>query len=223
MNDVENCTETDPKTLSASKQALVAIRRGIIEGTYPSGTMLSENELGAALQLSRTPIRSALARLQEDGWITIYPKRGAMVLGMSEQDITDMAKARLILEVTGIEETDSETRTRLAKRLHSNLVKHRQALESGDFGVFVQLTCAFHHAFICAGGNRYLIELGERLADQHARLLYQREEVMLAEAESVLADHEELLDSLETDDTDHFGDCLQRHFRAAHAPELGPV
>ena len=59
--------------------------------------------------MSRTPVRAALARLQEEKWVTIYPKRGALVNGLSDRDISEIADARYMLEASAAQRATAVT------------------------------------------------------------------------------------------------------------------
>ena len=75
-------TKTNLKTL-----AYTAIRHKIITCEYAPGTFLNEERLTEELRLSRTPVRDALSRLEQEGLIEIRPKRGIMVTPLSVNDI----------------------------------------------------------------------------------------------------------------------------------------
>src|SRR5699024_3090654 len=90
--------KTEP--LSAADRAYRVIRSQILSGVHAPGTRLGESALAAEIEVSRTPVRVALARLQDEGWILIYPKRGAIVQGIDERTIVELADARYVLETT---------------------------------------------------------------------------------------------------------------------------
>ena len=73
----------------ASRRAYDRIRHDIVAGTLAPGTMLSENELATELGMSRTPVRTALSRLQSEGWVTIYPQRGALVRELTADEVRE--------------------------------------------------------------------------------------------------------------------------------------
>ena len=85
--------KTNLKTLAYNK-----IRQKIVTCEYAPGTFLNEETLTEALGLSRTPIRDALSRLEQEGLITILPKKGLMVSGITEEDVHSMFEMRLLVE-----------------------------------------------------------------------------------------------------------------------------
>lgn len=79
------------------------IRRGIIEGTYPPGTRLIEAQVSAAVEVSRTPVREAIRRLDSEGLVVSERNRGARVRSLRHDDIVDLYDVRARLEAYGAE------------------------------------------------------------------------------------------------------------------------
>ncbi|MFK4730476.1 GntR family transcriptional regulator [Agromyces mediolanus] len=212
-----------PTPESAALRAHTAIRRAILDGTHRPGEMLSENELAQRLGMSRTPVRSALTRLQDEGWITIYPKRGALVRELGDRDIAELADARLILESMGVQRASSEVRRALADRLESQLDAQRAALLARDLDGFVTLTIAFHRSFVEAAGNAVLAEIADRLTDRQRLLLSAHRETLFTRVEETIAEHRALVERLRADDPAGFAEALRGHLTGTHGAELGPV
>ncbi|RIJ69426.1 GntR family transcriptional regulator [Nakamurella silvestris] len=210
-----------PKT--AAEISYDAIRAAIIDGTHREGTMLSENELALTIGVSRTPIRSALTRLQDEGWLSIYPKRGALVLGLSASDIAHLADARLILESMGVQRATTAARLELADRLEPQVAAQRAVLKSQDIGAFVELTTKFHRTFVEAGENPFLIELGDRLTDRQRLLLFTQKEQLFERTDQIIQEHTGLIAHLRNDDPQGFSEALRTHLIDTHGPEIGPM
>ncbi len=205
---------------SASERAYAAIRAGILNGTHQPGTMLGEAGLAAELGVSRTPVRAALVRLQDEGWITVYPKRGALVRGLSEKAVKDLADARLILEGTAVQHATTERRAALATRLERDIDQQKQALADRDLHHFIELTIAFHRSFVEVGENLVTLELNDRLADRQRFLLFSCGETLLARCAEIIAEHEALIGCLRTDDTQGFAETLRSHLSDTYGRDL---
>ena len=74
------------------------IKNHILSGYYRPGQRLIETNLAEELNVSRTPIRDALNRLEAEGLITSSPTRGLTVTKLSKDDIKDLYQARAVLE-----------------------------------------------------------------------------------------------------------------------------
>lgn len=208
---------------SAAERAYATIRAGILDGTHPGGSMLSEVALAAEVGVSRTPVRAALARLCDEGWITVFPKRGALVRGMDQKAVRDLAGARLMLETGGVLHASTADRGALATRLRAELPHQAQALRDGDLSRFIELTVAFHRAFVEVSRNAVMVELGDRLGDRQRFLLRQHGPQLLERHVEVIAEHTALVDALAADDVERFAHLLRRHIADTHGSEVGPA
>jgi DNA-binding GntR family transcriptional regulator len=137
----------------AAGAAYREIKRRIIEFAYSPGEKLSEVRLSNELGIGRSPIRTALARLQSDGWIDVSPQSGTYVRGLSAKEIDDVLEIRLVLEtyVAGA----------AAKRISDGaLRKLRRAFDafgpkvtSDRMNEYLELDLEVHLAIYHAAGN----------------------------------------------------------------------
>lgn len=196
---------------SASDVAYAWVHDRILEGDFASGTMLSEASLAKATGVSRTPVRAALARLRDEGWIVTYPRRGALVRGLSDTEINEVAAARLALESFGASQATPEARQTLSEQLRPALDEQRGALERGDVRGFIELSIMFHQTFVEVSGNSVLFELNERLADRQRYLLFAQGDRLLARSSEVIAEHTQLVDALASGNATEFTTVLHAH------------
>lgn len=85
------------KTASLADQVFERLENDIIQGVYPKGEVLTELKLVEQLGVSRTPIREALRRLEQERLITDSAK-GSIVLGITEDDLLDIMNIRQRIE-----------------------------------------------------------------------------------------------------------------------------
>ena len=85
------------KTVSLADQVFERLENDIIQGHYPKGEILTELKLVEQLGVSRTPIREALRRLEQERLIEDTGK-GSLVLGISEDDVMDIMNIRRFTE-----------------------------------------------------------------------------------------------------------------------------
>lgn len=211
---------TMPAAGTAAERAYDALRAGILDGTHSSGAMLSESVLAAGIGVSRTPVRAALARLADEGWVRVYPKRGVLVQEMDVRAASDLAQARVMLETTGVQHADTAGRRALADALRPHLTRQSEALAAGDLALFIELTLEFHGSFVAAGGNPVLVELGLRLGDRQRFLLRQDGDLLIARRVEVMAEHTRLVDALAADDVAGFTQALRAHVADTHGLQL---
>ena len=84
--------------MKAAQRAYSTLRTGIIEGVYPPGARVTEQEIAASAKVSRTPVREALRRLEAEGLLRVVPHQGAFVTRWSEQEADDIFELRAMLE-----------------------------------------------------------------------------------------------------------------------------
>ena len=141
---------------AASRLAYEEIKRRIIDLAYPPGTKLSEARLVDELGHGRSPIRSAFARLQAEGFIAVSPQSGTYVRALTEQEIKDIIDCRLLLEthVTRLaaERIDAEQLRRLRVAFR-RLAPQGKEFAQEIFDDFNELDSMFHSTIYQAAGN----------------------------------------------------------------------
>src|SRR6476661_10958272 len=90
--------DTSAPPASAATRAYDHLKRAVLDGTHPGGTLLTEGEVAEQLGVSRTPVREALLRLEAEGLVRLYPKKGALVIPVSAQEARDVVEARELIE-----------------------------------------------------------------------------------------------------------------------------
>lgn len=80
------------------------LRNQILSLAIEPGEMLSENSLSSQLSVSRVPVRDALARLTEEGYIVVYPQRGTVVTMINPERIKQSVHTHIVLEQAVIDE-----------------------------------------------------------------------------------------------------------------------
>jgi DNA-binding GntR family transcriptional regulator len=151
---------------NASFEAYEKIKRGILDLRYRPGEKLSETRLAEDLNLGRSPIRTALARLGGEGWIKVLPQSGTFVRDLSPQEVTEIAELRLLLE--------AHAARRAAERIGDddlNLLRREfDVLKAkgvdGHFEDFLRLDDRFHTTLHRVAGNQRVAEILQNLRDQ---------------------------------------------------------
>ncbi|MBS7526294.1 GntR family transcriptional regulator [Fusibacter paucivorans] len=90
------------KGRSLSDVVFQKLRNDIVNGLYPKGYKLNEIKIAKEMDISRTPVREALKQLELEGLIDSIPNRGAVVVGISDQDVKDLCAMRQSIEDVAI-------------------------------------------------------------------------------------------------------------------------
>lgn len=84
--------------VTLKEHAYNCIKQKILNCEYQPGMFLSEDLLKNEMNMSRTPIRDAISRLEQENLVRILPKKGILVSGISIREIQSIYEARLLLE-----------------------------------------------------------------------------------------------------------------------------
>ena len=146
------------------------IRHRILDNHYAPGSQVLEMELAADLGMSRTPVREALVRLQNERFVQLIPRHGMRVVPLSVQDLRDMYEVLTSLELTAIERLarlDLEAPT--VEAIEAALDDMDQALKKKDIDAWVKADEKFHRTLVSLSGNARLAAMAEMLWEQGHR------------------------------------------------------
>ena len=201
----------------ASDLVYQEVKARILDHRLEGGTLISEGEIATELQISRTPVREGFVRLQAEGWMTLYPKRGALIRQAGPDEAREVVEARIVVESHAVESIVNAGETaEAAAELRAVTERQRQALAAGDTTEFVALDAAFHHRLVLRAGNSLFVDFFDNLGDRQRRMSTRAVWKSTGNAEAVLAHHEELAQLVEDGDTAAFRDRLTSHLQETH-------
>ena len=146
-----------PESSAAATLAYDEIKRRIVDLAYPPGTKLSEAQLADELGFGRSPVRSAFARLQSEGWVTVSPQSGTYVKRLSEAEIAEIYDLRLLLETHATRQAalniSAEAIEDLRREFRRRVPQKRERFSAQMFDDINELDAMFHAAVYRAAGN----------------------------------------------------------------------
>ena len=199
---------------SAATRAYQHLKRAILERIHADGALLSDAEIAAEVGVSRTPVREALLRLESEGLVALYPKRGVLVRPVSAAEIEDVIDARRLVEVHAAQRA-WERRATLVGALEPLLDEMRDARGSGDVVALMTADRAFHATVVDGGGNAILSELYQRLRDRQVRIGIAAMRLEPERMDRAVTDHAELVEALRGNDFGHWTTLVERHIGTA--------
>lgn len=145
------------------------IREAILLGKLRPGEKIIENELANRMRISRSPIREALRILEQEGLITLFPRKGARVTEISPREVKEIYAIRANLESLAAKLAISNLKTTQMERME-NLIK-RMSIETkkNDIENVIKLNEKFHELIVNAGDNQRLNQLIQSLKNQIQR------------------------------------------------------
>lgn len=195
---------------AAAERVYAHVKDAVLHRRYEGGTLLTEGDLAEAVGVSRTPVREALLRLEAEGLLKLYPKKGALVLAVSAQEIADVVETRLLVEKYAAGKAVPAAPALLA-RLAELVDDMRRQAAAGDLAAVSLSDRAFHAEIVRSAGNQILSGLYEQLRDRQLRMGVA---VMHAHPDRIaknIAEHIEILEALRSGDAAAAIDVVDRH------------
>lgn len=147
------------KHLTLREKILETIRDAIISGVLKPGEKVAEPELSERFGISRTPIREAFRQLESEGYLTVIPRKGAVVASFSQRDVEEFYAIKSILEGYAARKACEKLALREIDKLQSINDKLSLLAADGDIKHFFKVHNSFHELFVKAADNEKLTEM----------------------------------------------------------------
>lgn len=136
-----------------------SLLEGIVAGRYRPGSRLRERELSELYDVSRVPVREAIHRLEQDGFVETFPRRGAVVRRLTLTDVNELFDVRLCLEPYAARMAARRVAAGQPDgRLRALLDEIRDAIVGARSADVVRLNAECHAEIERLSGNRLLSE-----------------------------------------------------------------
>lgn len=212
------------KKMTLVEQATERLREALLSGRFPKGQNLTERVAGEYLGMSRTPVRSALHTLANEGLLVYQAQRGYQVREFSPKSILDAYQVRAVLEGQACREVAQKGLPKKAAETLSACIDHGRTLLACNESQFLheewrEMNNRFHHAILEAADNETLMDMllhVERLPmvsfQTIAKIGAQPDMSLLIGAQ---LDHERILTSLLEGDEGRASARMTEHVRIA--------
>lgn len=161
-------------TKSLVEKAYDEIKKRILTNEYPPGHQALEQEIAAELGVSRTPVREALIRLENERLVRLIPRRGMRVTPLSPTDMREIYEVLTAVETMAVEllARRKPSKTQMKPAVEA-LAEMDRALRAGDLEKWAEADERFHQLLLEACGNSRLAAIAGTVRDQghRARLL----------------------------------------------------
>ncbi|WP_290657702.1 GntR family transcriptional regulator [Kocuria sp.] len=195
---------------NAAERAYEHVKARILTGEL-DGHMLSEGVFATELGVSRTPVREAFLRLQVEGLMRLYPKRGALVVPVGPHESREVLAARRVVECASVKGAIGDPD--LPDTLADLLEQQREAVGTPRFG---ELDAAFHTALVEAAGNSLLSGFYQGLRDRQIRLIATAVRTVQERSDEILAQHAEIVAGVREKDAERVEALLAEHLQRVY-------
>jgi DNA-binding GntR family transcriptional regulator len=200
------------------QRVLEALREAIVVGRYGDGDRLIEDRIARELETSRGPVREALRQLEHEGLVVSYPYRGAVVLGVSEEEVHQvLIPIRLTLEKFSF----TKAHERMTERDFAELAKEvwlmGEAGRDDDLLRIVEADIRFHEFVLSCSGQPHTTQIWGSIAPRIRAYFfrYGRQSDLMR----IAREHDEVLSALRSDDHKNLMRVVERHI-AVRPPRL---
>lgn len=210
------------KNISIADQIFEQLERDILSGKYPRSTVLSELGLSKELGVSRTPVREAIRRLEQEDILEECGK-GMIVVGITPEDMQDMFEIRLAVEGEAVRRAARNISDEQLGRLREILDLQRFYSEKGGENSSDQIKnmdSRFHEILYLASNSRPYIRT---LLPLHKRMMKMRKASVSKHSRAMqsLEEHEAIYDALLRRDPDAAEKAVLTHTRNARERMTG--
>jgi len=193
-----------------SDVAYRALRDAITRGMLDEGERLADRRIAESLELSRTPVREALQRLESEGFIRNVPRIGLVVAEVTPQDIEDIYVIRIALEGVAARLAAQHASTAdiaLLKQINEQIAV---ATRKHDLQGLQSLNKQFHEAIYEAARNPRLATLLNTMHDMVQRL--RRSTLSVPQrADEALKEHEMIIEAIQARDPERAEALAREH------------
>lgn len=148
-----------------------ALTQMIIAGRLQPGQHLVEVELARLLGVSRQPVREALQRLHNEGWVDLRPGYGAMVHVPAEDEVDQLLTVRTVLETEAARLAAGHATQESINKLRQLCSTGTDMVKDGDFDGAVRVNAEFHRLIAELSGNPFLADFAAQV-DRRVRWYY---------------------------------------------------
>ena len=209
--------EAGAKAGPRGQQVIEILRTAIISGRFEPGERLIESALSMEFGTSRGPVREALRQLENEGLVMSFPYRGAVVLGVSDEEVHEvLIPIRLTLERYSFAQALDKLTDDDFAELGKQIWLLEQAGKANDLIRLVEADLCFHEIVILASGQLHTMQIWRTIEPRIRAYFYRYER--FRSFEETVEEHRLLLAALQTRDPAIVLAQLERHIDVPSPP-----
>lgn len=200
--------------LSLREKVFVKLENDILNGVYKPGESLNESRVASELKVSRTPVREAIRQLELEGLLTYIPNKGAIVKGLTGEDVHDIYEIRMKIEGLAARRAAVNITPEQLKELKEVVESEEYYTNKCESGQILMLDTRFHEIIFHASGSRLLNRTLSSFHHyiQRARSLSLRN---MKRARKALEEHKAIMESIEAGDCEKAEKLMSKHISNA--------
>lgn len=193
-------------------QVYTQLREAIVRAELEPGRQLSENELAAALEVSRTPVREALAKLRDERLVDVIPQLGTFVAHISPAAIADAQFIREALECAAVRTAAELCTEDDVRALEENLGAQERSRQTNDYDAFYALDESLHQTLCNMSRHAMVWSISQR-AKGHLNRVRHLSLPIPEYLGSMIEEHRTLVEAVSRREPDEAELALRYHLR----------
>ena len=195
-------------------RAYRALWNDIVRGRIEFGAQLRPDIIATQLDISTTPVREALQRMERDGLIVKLPYRGWFVREFSEQEVRELYEMRAALECFSVSRACERITDGEVAWLREHQTVGETALRTGDMEAYRIYNRDLHAAIVVAARNSYLSSAMGQLTLQ-SQMLMARTIRLVGRPSRAIEEHREVIDLIAARQNEAAQALMERHIMSA--------
>ena len=195
------------------EQVYDTMKKQILTGEIQPGARLMEIDLSEKLGVSRTPIREAIRKLEEEGLVILESRKGARVSPVTAQDMEDVLLVREDLEGLAAALAAQAITEQDIGYLEVMWEEYEQAIRSENMDQIIALDADFHKRIVSLSRNKLLMSFSASAQDQALRFRYLYYVDQDTRAEHMPEEHREIIQALASRDSQRARQVAEEHIR----------
>lgn len=211
--------DVPPRRKSLGDHVFEKLKNAIVRGKVAPGNRLVESRIAEALNISRTPIREAIFKLEREGYLQKQPRGGFIVLGLTREGIEETFGIRSILESYAARLSALKHRKEELKPLYAKVEAYETYLLKNRLEPLTRLNTEFHDLLYALSHSPKLNKMINDLGDQ----IYRFRQIILKDkklARISNADHKQMLHLIEKREADDVERLVREHILRGQAAVL---
>ncbi len=197
---------------NGGQHGYLLLRETIISGKHHPNERLVESELAEKLGVGRSVVRTALARLEQEGLVIRETNRGARVRLISEEEAYEIIEVRVVLEGLAARKAAEKITVQQGDSLRAILEEMRVRHREGDLLGYSDGNARLHRFIIECSGHETVRKLVEMLKAQSVRFQY-RTILIPGRPDQSLSEHEAMVEAICSSNPDAAEEAVQFHLR----------
>jgi DNA-binding GntR family transcriptional regulator len=195
------------------------VRQAIVDLRLQPGEPLREATMAEQLGVSKTPVREALARLEQEGLVETTSFKGAVVSSYSDEDLKEIYELRELLEGAAARAAASPEATAIHERLRTVAADSRRLRDVGDLTGLASLLGEFDELVYQQVDNGRIRAMIENLRAHLARIARLTEDIP-GRVEASVEEHERIVEAIVANDPDEAEHLMRIHIRSVLNDQL---